>query len=445
MTRTEERLTDALHAAGGAIKDRDLRPLNAGGGSALARRPGWQRWLAATAAAAAVAGIATFALVTGQHNGSAYPVTNPRVVRVGGTPTGIAVDTATSTAYVTDGGSNALSMISTSKCSAARADCGRAVSVPTGGTDPTGVALDSRTHTVYVVNADSNTVAVINAATCNAASTSGCTVHPALVRLGNRVGAELLAVDLRTDTVYVADTNANKVSVINGVTCNASDTSGCGQAPVTIRVGGRPFPIAVDQFTNTVYVGVTTGVARIDGSACNSANTLACASKPFIVPVRNVVTGIAVDDAAQTVYVSGEHGTVALLNSWGCEEMIGVMLPSALPACRVVATVHVGQVPRGDAFDPANSTVYVADAGSNDVSMFSAKTCNAKDTAGCAASPRTFPVGESPRRIAVDGANDSVYVVNEAASTVSVIDSSSCDATSTSGCPSRHPAETGRG
>ncbi len=444
MTRTEKRLTDALRAAGDAIKDRDLRPLPENGARTGQRRPGRQRWLAPAAAAAAVVGIATFALVAVQHNGPgpASGASKPQVVGVGEFPTGIAVDTATSTAYVAAGEANALSMINTSKCSAASSDCRTAASVPTGGTDPIGVAVDSQTHTVYVVNAGSNTVAVINAAACNATSMSGCAAHPPLVRLGDRAGAEFLAVDVSTDTVYVADTNAGTVSVINGGTCNASDTTGCGQAPATIRIGATPFPIAVDQATNTVYVGFSAGVAMIDGTPCVGVSTAACAKLAGTVPDANLPAGIAVDDAAHTVYVSGESGTVALLNSRACGVKIGEILPPNFPQCRVVATVNVGQQPRGDAFDPANSTLYVANAVSNDVSVLSATTCNATDTAGCRVTPRTFPVGASPRRVAIDDANNSAYVVNAAASTVSVIDSSSCNAATTAGCPSEPPAGT---
>ena len=38
-----------------------------------------------------------------------------------------------------------------------------------------------------------------------------------------------IAVDQNTDTIYVANAGDNTVSVINGATCNAQNTSGCGQ------------------------------------------------------------------------------------------------------------------------------------------------------------------------------------------------------------------------
>jgi hypothetical protein len=44
------------------------------------------------------------------------------------------------------------------------------------------------------------------------------------------------------------------VSVINGATCNATNTSGCGQTPGEDAVGNYPFFIAVDAAIGTAYV-----------------------------------------------------------------------------------------------------------------------------------------------------------------------------------------------
>jgi YVTN family beta-propeller protein len=435
MTRTEERLADALDAAGRAVRDQDLRPLRAPEDATGARRHGWQRWLAPAAAAAAVIIIATFALVPALHHSprSVSSLSAP-VATVGAFPTGIAVDTATSTAYVSAGAANELSLISTATCNAAATatSCGKAKTIPTGGSDPIGVAVNSETNTVYVVNGGSDTVAVINAAACNAANTAGCPTKPTVVKVGS--GAEFLAVDEQTNTVYVANTSAGTVSVIDGAACDASVTSGCASKPASVSVGAEAFPIAVDPATNTVYVGVSKGVAVIDGSTCNASTTSGCASTPAIAPVSNDPAGIAVDDAQRTIYVSGEIGTVALLDQATCNG--ATHSGCAHPA----ATVAVGVDPRGDAFDPANSTVYVTNAGSDSVSLLDAATCSAADTKGCAAAPATFPAGLSPRRVAVDTANDSVYVVNVAENTVSVVNSASCNAMTTRGCPAAPPA-----
>ena len=95
------------------------------------------------------------------------------------------------------------------------------------GGGPFAVALDSVTHTAYVANQSDNDLSVINTRSCNARDTAGCGHVPVTVAAGN--GPAALAVDQATGTVYVTDVLSDTVSVINAATCNASDTSGCGQ------------------------------------------------------------------------------------------------------------------------------------------------------------------------------------------------------------------------
>jgi len=207
MTRTEERLTDALDAVGRAVKDHDLRPLpdHAAGGSR--QRTGWQRWLAPVSAAAAVVVIASFAVFAAFGHSPRPPAIAPGriVIPVGGYPTGIAVDSSNNTAYVSSGTDGTLSLINVLTCNASavdRAGCGHAHAAPTGGSDPIGVAVDEQTHTVCAANGSSDTVAVINAANCNAADTSGCQSRPVLVRVGAE--PEFLAVDPQRQTPFTS-------------------------------------------------------------------------------------------------------------------------------------------------------------------------------------------------------------------------------------------------
>ncbi len=431
MSRTQERLADALGAAAGAVRDETLRPLD----GARAKR---RRVLPAAAAAVSVLVIIGLALAVSplaRHGSSAAGDAAP-VVRVGGFPTGLALDSANSTLYVSSGAANELSLVNTATCNAASvAGCGQVGSVSTAGQDPIGVAVDEQTHTVYAVNGGSNTVAVINSATCNATDTSGCAAKPALVSVPG--GPEFLAIDSQTNTIYVADTNSGQVSVINGSACNASDTSGCAKAPATVDVGAGAFPIAVDPGTNTVYVGVSSGVAVFNGQTCDASDTTGCTGTPAVVPVASEPAGITVDPATGTVYVSSEAGLVAVIAQGTCDA-------ADTAGCRsVAATVRIGSDPRGDALDPASGTLYVTNAGSDSVSVINTAACNSSDKAGCSSTPPSFPVGSSPRRIAVDTAAHTVYIVNVGASTLSVINSLNCNASDTHGCPSRSPAGTG--
>ena len=54
--------------------------------------------------------------------------------------------------------------------------------------------------------------------------------------------------------MYVTSVGDNTVSVFNGATCNAMNTSGCGQTPATVPVGPVPIGLYDDPANHTIYV-----------------------------------------------------------------------------------------------------------------------------------------------------------------------------------------------
>jgi YVTN family beta-propeller protein len=111
------------------------------------------------------------------------------------------------------------------------------------GNAPVFAAQDQKTQTLYVTNSGSNTVSVVNKARCSSLHASGCARHWPVVAVGSLPLG--MAVDQATDTVYVANANAGTISVIDGATCSATDTSGCGQKPTTVSVGAFADAVAM--------------------------------------------------------------------------------------------------------------------------------------------------------------------------------------------------------
>ena len=81
--------------------------------------------------------------------------------------------------------------------------------------------------------------------------------------------------------------------------------------------------------------------------------------------------------------------------------------------------VLVGNTPQDAVFDPATDTVYVANQGGkgpsgsmNTLSVVDARTCNARDTAGCGQTPPTVAAGSGPFAIAIDDATHTIYVAD---------------------------------
>lgn len=211
---------------------------------------------------------------------------------------------------------------------------------------------------------------MFNGATCNAANSSGCGQVPHSVTV--RFGADALAVNAVTDTIYVANgarhnlgLAGNTVSVLDGATCNATNATGCSKPPKTITLGPvftSPGSVAIDPATNTIYIanlenGEGPGtVSVINGATCNATTTTGCGHTP--------------------------------------------------------PTVTVGFGALGIAFDPANRIVAVTNLEDTSVSVIDAATCNATVTTSCHHTQPRFPVGRGPGPIAIDPAARTIYTSN---------------------------------
>ena len=134
-----------------------------------------------------------------------------------------------------------------------------------------------------------------------------------------------------TDTVYVTNEFANTVSVIDGATCNARVTHGCGKALATIKVGKLPVAAALNPGTRTLYVANLVGgsivghqyrrVQRRDDPGMR-------AGRPRTVMDKAGPDGVAVNVATDTVYAansgtSGNGDTVSVINGATCNGSTG--------------------------------------------------------------------------------------------------------------------------
>jgi DNA-binding beta-propeller fold protein YncE len=352
-------------------------------------------------------------------------------------PGASAADPAAATLYVTTG-SNAVAMINTGDCNASHpSGCASTPATVTVGDNPSGVAVDGPAHTIYVANlgtGSSGTVSVINAATCNATSTGGCgnlaTLH---VPGGN---PDDIAVDTATGTIYVAtltSSGPNLISVFNAATCNATHTSGCGQAPAVLKVGdsaggngNSALSLAVNQATNTIYAtNVITStnpygghsVYVINGATCDAATTTGCGQTPATIKAGFNPWGIAVDQATDTIYTAniadGEHpGTVSVINGATCNGTDHTGCGQA----PTKAAAGFGTI--GAAIDPATNTIYVTNIEDTSVTVINGAICNGTDTTGCGQAHPKVAVGNYPGAITVDAAT--AYVSNHD-NTLSVI------------------------
>jgi DNA-binding beta-propeller fold protein YncE len=261
--------------------------------------------------------------------------TGLRTLRVpAGNPDGIAVDALTDSIYVatlTRHGPDLIAVFNGGTCDASHGNgCNQtpaviAVGHSGGGASEVSLAVDQITDTIYATNLvtpdgtpfEGNKVYVINGATCDSMNRVGCGQISATVTAGPNPWG--IAVDEATDTIYTANIadgeGLGTVSVIDGETCNGSDTAGCDQTPHTIAAGFGAVAVAVDVFTDRIYVTniEDTSVSVIDGATCNAGTHAGCGQRPPRVAVGRAPGGIAVDDGDGTAYITNGDGTVSVI------------------------------------------------------------------------------------------------------------------------------------
>ena len=373
----------------------------------------------------------------------ACPTTPPPTVDVGGSPNDVDVDQATHTAYVTTfGASNGWSVFDANTCNAAvQSGCGN-LGVLTG--DPIGPnagQVDTANDTLYTANFD-KTVSAFDLNDCNAADLAGCaTDMPGTVTVPGVRGGTIslwLAVDAPLHSVYVVYQKNDVLAVINTGACSGSDPTGCATlSPPEIHTGTDPQMVRLDPRTQTLYTAneVDSDVSVIDATRCDAQTTTGCRPREPEVPVSAKAL-MAADPAVDTVYYPSGPNTVSMISTSRCNAFHSAGCAQTPP------TMTAGAFPDAIAVNPATHTVYIANlppfgSPTGTVSVFDARTCNAKDQAGCGDVSTLQVPGGLANDIAVNPHTDTVYVATTAGdgpNLISVFNGATCNASDALGC-----------
>jgi DNA-binding beta-propeller fold protein YncE len=335
------------------------------------------------------AGTSTVAMINSQACNASHPsgcAATPATLTVGANADAVAVDGPAHTVYVANGGTGnagSVSVLNAATCNATDlAGCGTPATLQVPSGNPDGIAVDTATGTIYVTTVTSsgpNLISVFNAAICDASHTAGCGQTPAVLSVGGSSGGDYalnLAVNQATNTVYATSVVTNTVPfggdsvyVINGATCDAATTTGCGQTPATVKAGFNPWGIAVDQATDTIYTAnIADGehpgtVSVINGATCNGTNHTGCGQTPATAAVGFGAVGLAIDPANRTVVVANAEDTsISVINAASCNALVTSGCSHAQPK------FPAGRAPSAVAIDPTAGTIYTS-SGDNTVSI----------------------------------------------------------------------------
>jgi DNA-binding beta-propeller fold protein YncE len=392
---------------------------------------------------------AAFDLRGGLVSGSALVSSAP----VGDGPSAVAINPATHTLYVPNGandngnsvGGNTVSVIDTRRCSAHDiSHCKGPWPTITVGYEPSAIAIDVKTDTVYVANSGDSTVSVFNGATCNGQNTSGCGQTTATVPVGS-IPLGIFA-DPANDTVYIPNAGETDVSMIDSATCNATDLAACPtSAPPTIDVGAGPQDVEVDQATHTVYVttyGALSGWTVFDANTCNATDQSGCATLGYLTGDPIGPNQAQVDTANDTLYSANYDNTVSAFDLADCDA-------ADLSGCASAVSGTVVVPPgAGQGFDhvlwltvdaPLH-TVYAVYQKDDALRVINTNLCSGPDPSGCGTlNPPEIHTGADPEMVRLDPQTQTLYTANQVDNDVSVIDATRCNAQTTSGCRQRAP------
>ena len=281
------------------------------------------------------------------------------------------------------------------------------------GTQPSGIAVNPRTNTIYVANRVDGTVSVISGRTNTVVATIPVSPQPNAV-----------AVNPQTNTIYVTGQQNGALSVINGNTNTVA---------ATILGMSLPNGVTVDPLTSTIYVTS----AQINAVTVINGSTNAVVAS---IPVGFLPTGIAANAATDTIYAANEDdSTVSVISG---------------PTNTVTATIPLAPSsgPQGVAVNPRTGAIYVAGLGNSTVSVITGSSVvttvplSSQPNFGIAVNPQTntiyvtqfgglvsvisgrtnrvvatVPGLNAPAGVAVNPETNTVYITNFGSNTVTVL------------------------
>jgi YVTN family beta-propeller protein len=241
---------------------------------------------------------------------SGYSWNLTATVPVGTDPFGVAVDNATNEVFVTNTGSNNVTVID--------AATGAAVASVGVGSSPFGVAYDWASNEIYVANGGSNNLSIISGSNLTVVASVG-------------VGSSPIGV--------VADPQSRQVFVANRGSANVSVVSDRNHSVVAnVATGDRPYGVALDNRTDAIYV---TNENSSNLSVLKASSNTLTATIPVLSPGVDL-QGVAFDWKTGLLWV-GAGRSVAMVVNTTTESVIG----------------YAGIDPSGVAYDPSNGDICV--------------------------------------------------------------------------------------
>jgi YVTN family beta-propeller protein len=323
--------------------------------------------------------------------------TRPGLI-VGSEPRGIATNPNTDMIYVANNVNGTVSVI--------EGKTNKVVGNITVGDSPEGVAVNPVTDRVYVANTGSNGISIIDGKANKVVDNI----------TGGGISPKGIAVNPETNMIYVANSGSYTVSVINDTSSKSGKNSTNAAAIFkTITVGKSPGGIAVNPETDMIYVANRdlNSTAVIDGKTNRVVAKVTVGPSPY---------SVAVNPTTNLIYVSNRGFPIDNITTTNTDSNTVSVIDGRTN--KVVANLTVGYSPEGVAVNPVTNKIYVANSGDYSISVIDGINNKVVDKiltvdADFGNLPLIYNLATY---VAVNPKTNTVYLTNEDADTVSVID-----------------------
>jgi YVTN family beta-propeller protein len=275
--------------------------------------------------------------------------------------------------------------------------------------NPRAIALNPVTGDVYAVAPRENALMVFHKGANSAR------------RIGVGRGPVAVAVNPKTNRIYVANNESGSVSVIDG-TAEA--------VTAKLDVGANPYVLAVDSISNKILVsntfsdvltvidGETNALTKLKASSADAIEVDESMGKVYLLGYENENLHVldeksgAISKARMGIHQWGmalDSGHHALYVTMSGSAELAIIDQEKVD----VRKVTTGETPCSVALNPASGRLYVVNHTSDSVTVIDLTQSSVIGT---------IAVGHKPQGIAVNPKRNRIYVANRSGSSVSVID-----------------------
>jgi DNA-binding beta-propeller fold protein YncE len=308
---------------------------------------------------------------------------------VGYSPEGAAYDPQDGDLYVTNAGSDNVTVLSG----------GVPIASPSVGGTPESAMFDPADGMVWVANRGGNSITLLNGTTVNG-TISGSIFF----------GPFAMAYNPVNNLVYVTDLDVKSPGYVTLL--NATSLAYMG----LVATGSYPAGVAYDPQNGYMYV------ANAASAANGGASVTVISNRTVIATITGgMATPLAVlyDPANGRIYVSDQN-LVDPIVGW----------VTVISGTKEVGTIGVGGGPFGEAYDPESGYILTTNSGTNNVSVIT----------GSGSVVATLDVGNTPYEPVYDPGNGLIFVTNGNSDNVSVI-ASGLEVTAITTTPAGNPAD----